>query len=338
MFRMSAKIGSIYLLIIMNIILANGEYNNSLENLLKTKFDCIPLENWSLIRSKNQVIKNLCISKDYQVDDEPTGNKVNPVFMRFKRTEVTNVNDQRKTLTIEVKAISIWEDNRIKANFLHNNSMIKIPSSTVEEASKIWIPLASVYIWNLKTRTHILDPVTITIIGVRRSDLTNNFYSINTFSPNSSVVWSSINWRITVGCQFEFSMFPFDENNCALKMGFRNMPVVLYNDSVSTLQGNNLQYEKIGFNFKLRNLPIITTCDKILGDCWTSFGYGIKINRVTSKYLFQYYVPCVTIVIASTLSFIVPSTAAPGRIALVVTQFLTLTNIFIYQKVSDKLV
>ena len=337
MFRMSAKICSIYLLIMVNIILANGQYNNSLDNFLKTKFGCIPPENWSVIRSKSQVIKNLCISKDYQVDDEPTEKEVKPVFMRFQRTEVTNVNDQGQTLTIEVKAISIWEDNRLQANFLSNNDMIKIPSPTVEETSKIWIPFASVYIWNLKTRTYILDPVTITIIGVRSSELTNDFYSINTFSPNSSVVWSSINWRITVGCQFEFSMFPFDENNCTLKMGFRNMPVVLYKNSVPTLLENKLQYEKIGFNFKLRHLPIITKCDKMLGDCWTSFGYDIKIDRVTSKYLFQYYVPCVTIVMTSTLSFIVPSTASPGRIALVVTQFLTLTNIFIYQKVNDKL-
>ena len=337
MFRMSAKMDSIYLLIIMSIVLANGEVNNSLDNFLKTKFGCIPPENWSVIRSRNQVIQNLCISKDYQVDDEPTAKEVKPVFVRFQRTDVTNVDDQDKALTIEVKAISIWEDNRLKANFLPNDSMIKIPSSTVEETSKIWIPFDSVYIWNLKKRTYILDPVTITIIGVRTSELTNNFYSINTFSPNSSVVWSSINWRITVGCQFDFSVFPFDKNNCIIKMGFRNMPVVLYKNSVSTLQGNKLQYLRKGFNFKLRALPIKTKCNQILEDCWTSFGYNITLNRQASKYLLQYYVPCVTIVMASTLSFIVPPTAAPGRIALVVTQFLTLTNIFIYQKVNDKL-
>ena len=257
--------------------------------------------------------------------------------MRFQRTEVTNVDDQGQTFTIEVKAISIWEDNRLQANFLSNNDMIKIPSPTVEETSKIWIPFASVFIWNLKKRTYILDPVTITIIGIRSGELTNNFYSINTFSPNSSVVWSSINWRITVGCQFEFSLFPFDDNNCTIKMGFRNMPVILYKNSASTLQGNTLQYEKNGFYFKLRNLPIITKCNQMLEDCWTEFGYGIEMIRQPSKYLFQYYVPCVTIVMASTLSFIIPPTAAPGRIALVVTQFLTLTNIFIYQKVSNKL-
>ena len=304
-----------------------------MEKILNTKFGCIPPENWSVIRSKNQIIRNICISKDYQVDDEPTGNEVKQIFIRFQRTEVTNVDDEMKTLTIEVNAISIWEDNRIKVNFLPNNKMIKLPSSTVEETSKIWIPFASVYIWNLKKRTYILDPITIRIIGARSSDLTNKFYLISTFSPNSSVVWSSINWRITIGCPFNFSLFPFDQNDCTLKMGFRNMPVLLYANSVSTLKGNKLQYKNNGFNFKLKNLPIKKECNEMIEDCWTEFGYGIEIIREPSKYLFQYYVPCITIVMASMLSFIVPPTAAPGRIALVVTQFLTLTNIFIYQKV-----
>ena len=40
------------------------------------------------------------------------------------------------------------------------------------------------------------------------------------------------------------------------------------------------------------------------------------------------------IVVVSFISFLVPLTAIPGRIALVVTQFLTLTNMFIHQMVS----
>ena len=96
-----------------------------------------------------------------------------------------------------------------------------------------------------------------------------------------------------------------------------------------------MKYNSEGFKITRRNLPITTDCDRILdNDCWTSFGYEIKLKRQPAKYLFQYYIPCITIVVASTLSFIIPPSAAPGRIALVVTQFLTLTNIFIYQMVS----
>ena len=40
------------------------------------------------------------------------------------------------------------------------------------------------------------------------------------------------------------------------------------------------------------------------------------------------------IVVVSIMGFIIPASAIPGRVALLVTQFLTLINLFIYQMVS----
>ena len=50
-----------------NTWLKDGAY----KNYLKTKFGCIPPQNWDLIeldRTKN-FINNVCIAKDYQVND-----------------------------------------------------------------------------------------------------------------------------------------------------------------------------------------------------------------------------------------------------------------------------
>ena len=41
----------------------------------------------------------------------------------------------------------------------------------------------------------------------------------------------------------------------------------------------------------------------------------------------------IAIVVVAQISFIIPMSAIPGRVALVVTQFLTLTNIFIHEMV-----
>ena len=105
---------------VINIILVNGEVNISLENHLKHKFGCTPPEHWKLMRHRNQIIKNICTSKDYQVDHEPTGENVKPVFIRFRETKVTNVDNHKKTITLDIDAISIWEDNRIKTKFTRN--------------------------------------------------------------------------------------------------------------------------------------------------------------------------------------------------------------------------
>ena len=213
-FPMSGKVSNLCLLTMMNIILVNGEVNISSENYLKHKFDCMPLDKWKLMRHRNQILKNICTSKDYQVDNEPTGQNLKPVLIRFRETKVTNVDNHKKTITIDVDAISIWEDNRIKAKFTQNKSLITLPSITAKEPPIIWTPFTAMYIWDLIKRKYVLDPVMIKIIGVRSSESTNNYYSINTFSPNTSLVWANINWRIKLSCSFNFSYFPFDQNLC----------------------------------------------------------------------------------------------------------------------------
>ena len=58
-------------------------------------------------------------------------------------------------------------------------------------------------------------------------------------------------------------------------------------------------------------------------------GMEITMQRLTTSFFLKYYIPCVAIVLVSEIGFIIPLTAIPGRVALLVTQFLTLTNIFI---------
>ena len=64
------------------------------------------------------------------------------------------------------------------------------------------------------------------------------------------------------------------------------------------------------------------------------FGIRSNFSREIETYIYQCYVPCFASVIMSFTSFIIPVTAAPGRVAIIVTQFLTLTSFFIHQMVS----
>ena len=62
-------------------------------------------------------------------------------------------------------------------------------------------------------------------------------------------------------------------------------------------------------------------------------GFTIKMNRLLQPFIMECYLPCVAIVIVSKISFLIPLDSVPGRVALLVTQFLTLTNICIHQQV-----
>merc|ERR1712038_647387 len=64
-------------------------------------------------------------------------------------------------------------------------------------------------------------------------------------------------------------------------------------------------------------------------------GFKITMKRVQQPYLLKYYLPCVAIVTVTQISFYIPPDAIPGRIALLVTQFLTLTNLFISEQAES---
>ena len=132
-----------------------------------------------------------------------------------------------------------------------------------------------------------------------------------------------------MSCPFDFSSFPFDEQKCSLTM---ILPFG-WNLTVPTNKNHALKYVKDGFEIETQPLDSFRIDADNLN--WYSLYFGIKatFKRKLSKYIFQYYLPSITIVIASSVSFIIPLSAIPGRVALMGTQFLTLTNIFINEMV-----
>ena len=59
----------------------------------------------------------------------------------------------------------------------------------------------------------------------------------------------------------------------------------------------------------------------------------IEMKRRLLPFVIQYYLPCIAIIIVSLISFLISIESLPARVSLLVTQFLTLTNILIAQQV-----
>ena len=151
------------------------------------------------------------------------------------------------------------------------------------------------------------------------------------FSGDFPVVTSYISWSLTISCPFDFPNFPFDKTKCPLIIRFRNVDAS-FGTSKKTFIDFMEQTDMDGFKIGLKQTDVNKTSWANINI--TQMKVDIILERQVSKYVFQYYIPCFTIVIATSFSFIVPLSAIPGRIALIVTQFLTLTNIFINQMVS----
>ena len=150
--------------------------------------------------------------------------------------------------------------------------------------------------------------------------------------PDASAMFAYKGWRATLFCDFEFSSIPLDtqvyhfvqsvgpEGVCLL------LPPKLPHKWNHKTNGYQVSVKQIGTS-------ITTNIDFKNGTC--KCGFDVTLSRMIQPYLFQYYFPSITIVVVSQISFIIPLSAIPGRIGLIVTQFLTLTNIFIHQMVTE---
>ena len=318
---------------IIREIYAGTENNNtSSDNDLKNEFGCLPLEKWNLMRVNYEAVKLVCVSDDYEIGRKPNEIAMNPIFVELEKIRIVDIDENKKTITMDIRLLCFWRDERIKAVFPKNSGVVMLPPVTSIEKPEVWNPFQWLEFGNLIDRRFILDPIAMKI-GLGGSQTANTilgFASATHFLPdNSSFVWSQINWRVTVSCSFNFSTFPFDEHSCYLLMRLPfDWNLTLYAEDEHTDK-----YIAAGFEIQSHVFGPYKDYDQLLAMHWTFFGVSVDAKRQVSKYILQYYLPAITIVIASSVSFIIPLSAIPGRVALVGTQFLTLTNIFIHQMV-----
>ena len=325
----------LYLTMLMAVNAEDKTDSNGVDydNALKNEIGCQPPENWDLLRSEGALINDVCIGKNYQVNKAPNINGLTLVMVRFMDTKIRTIDEKKNTISMTLKALSVWEEPRFKAKFSDNESLIDLPIITTDDPPWIWTLFLSATIQDLKERKFMLDPTLMKEIYLRPSDKINKLLNVDIFSPNRTLVWSRIEWSVTFACSFDFSNFPFDDNLCKFRMRSENVNVTIHQQTVPFLD-NIVEKDAEGFKVTLRPMTYKPKCNPILGMYSSEFGINIELKRQLKKYIFQYYMPCIAIVIASSFSYIIPLSLTPGRIALVVTQFLTLTNIFIHQMVS----
>ena len=323
--------GKIFALHLSKIIIVIGTNENAFyEENRKGNVTCQANKNLDVLNHDNQ---NVCISKDYNVDREPDEEHATHLDIIFPNIKVINVEEKKKRLTIDITAASVWEDNRISILQSKDNRAVRLPSTSKGDSTPvIWNPFATARISRLKKIRYVFDPTKIQMSLVPRQ-LAQNMFQIDINSATTFLVGSRIDWSFTASCNFNFSTFPFDRNMCLLEMGFLNSNVIMHNHKPNSSKEMDRIHTSDGFDIFIEPLEPRLEVDPILGVNIHHMRFNIAMKRQLSKYIYQYYIPCIAIVTASSFSFIIPLSAIPGRVALMVTQFLTLTNIFINQMV-----
>ena len=137
--------------------------------------------------------------------------------------------------------------------------------------------------------------------------------------------------QATIYCNFHFLNYPMDTQNCEFVMdGSYPYPDIVEFSlelgvfGVTNKHANTDEFEiDIKFNEKGNQ---------------TGINSVITLDRNILPYVIKYYLPCIAIIIVSLISFLISLSSIPARVALLVTQFLTLTNVLIAQQVNIKII
>lgn len=264
------------------------------------------------------ISSSICLPNGYRKGELP---KIPlEVNTAIEVNNIREVDDKKMTVSLEFHPQLVWADNRIKTNFtkqelksgkvLNNNNL-----------EYIWKP--DLLIENLcEFKLHsVLEELSGLAIG---NGLTLGL-------KNETVIWYEFSAMAVIYCNFDFVRFPMDQQRCNFTIG------TTYPSTGTVIFTFHSNPDVFNFGRETQNTDdFMLQIDNVIGNMEnnTKFGFTIKMRRLLQPFIMECYLPCVAIVIVAQISFLIPLDSVPGRVALLVTQFLTLTNICIHQQVK----
>ena len=273
-----------------------------------------------------------CIPKDYHATEAPSEQHITKVYATVLYTNLIDVIENEKKIEVNIHAQLWWEDDRIKT------------SNTKESLSLPYWVIKEEIIWKPSILVNDVIKIESSYFGEGAQNIYTSLKLLNTnqlqtkanspFQENVTIVEAWFDVKITILCKFDYTNYPMDTQTCKFRFGsfplHQNYQLLLY-DPEGKHHFSHTNFDSLGFD-------ITTTFvdSHLMNENQTvEVGFDMVMNRIRQPFIYQYYLPCTAIVLVSQLSFVVPLSAIPGRIALAVTQFLALTNVYIYQMVVD---
>ncbi|PIK54300.1 putative glycine receptor subunit alpha-2-like [Apostichopus japonicus] len=214
------------------------------------------------------------------------------------------ISETHLDFTINAYLIQCWTDPRLR----YNASFILPPTSYY--ANRVWLP--DLIFMNAK------------LAELHRVTLVNRVVEIN---PDGTVCLTQ-RLRLTLACGMDFTHFPTDEQRCPI-----DMESFEYNSRFLHIKFSK---EAPVFVFGGHSkIPHFTLRGAILGNCDKKLAFG-SISCIRVEFLFQRqigyyilhaYIPSLTLVALSWVSFWIDIRSAPARVSLGITTILSMLTI-----------
>lgn len=263
-----------------------------------------------------------CLPRDYNQEKHPftyshLTNKSLPWRYDFKFVveEISNVNDKAQTMSISMYFGVSWLDPRLQINASAKEwTEVKTgPKNEVnvspESLRYIWYPELEIYGLERFGRQRVLKEMS----GVR--------------IRRNKTIHYELGVRVTVSCRMMFDDYPLDAHTCQFQVGSyydTNKIVTCTSSYVHDISRQRSLQHYIQFE----NLPEKDQSVVLPSGTYAACGFQVQLQRKQMQYLIQVYLPSCMFVVVSWVSFLIKPEVVPGRMALLVTLFLVLINIF----------
>ena len=254
-----------------------------------------------------------CIGDDYNNHSFPVNEK-RIIKTTIEYQQVRDVDDIEETVSIDLTLTMRWFDPDVRFKFSNDDLQCGGIIMSPEATEGIWIPDI-----HFQNRTYL-----------KQDEEWKWLISSKISTENEIQLKYEI--KLTIYCKFDHSRYPMDEQNCSINIGSGSESEIFVLDPApdNTHGIYHVKNKYQAANFDMSILFFDNNIDR--GN--NTIGITITMCRLQNAFIFMYYIPCTTIVLVSFIGFAIPVSVIPGRIGMLVTQFLSLMNLFIYNMVK----
>ena len=270
--------------------------------------------------SKGDIIFNF--GDDYNTYKLDEGNGATEISAFFTVEQIVGVNDIDRTLDLLMLIQLAWRDQRILSN-----TDCYAPHISDDDFHVLWKPEYTVF-----NGASVKQQVAV------QSSQNDPF---NTVFVEDGVLFWDLRLAVTVYCEMDFRRFPLDVQICRFRIMSR---VLLDADELVFVNGNRVHMDQdegvqgpeigeqreLAYDVSYEKMPVQDKTFLYKGNGnfnLSAEGFDIVLERRTLPYMLNIYMPTAVLVFISWISFFISPNAIPGRMGLLVTLFLVLTNI-----------
>lgn len=266
--------------------------------------------------------EEVCLPANYSKFQLPNKGKQTIVSIGLDGFDVRKIDDIEYTVEISCYFLTKWRDDRL---VLHEDILkLNEPDANGTDVEETWFPIDLEFV----SKLWLPDVEVLNLKMFRVLDVLSKLQGL-WVSQHSDVLYV-LATRVTFICAMSFEAFPLDIQTCLFQVGsfnFDNRKMVFDNYLLPVMPNHTKSI--LDYDVQIRNLrPEATFFVPAETGNYSVTGFEMILTRRMSHYMITYYLPSSLFVVVSWTSFLIPSEDIQGRMALLVTLFLVLVNIF----------